>query len=88
MGNAKRGLDYALIACAGCHAVLAKDYDWPVRYAPPFQAVANTKGITRLALRVFLSTPHSNMPNLMVEGEDADHVIAYILSLKDNTEWP
>jgi hypothetical protein len=38
--------------------------------------------MTRLALKVFLQSPHASMPNLMVGGEDADNVIAYILSLK------
>ncbi len=88
IGNSQRGLDYARTACAECHAVLALDYNWPMRYAPPFQKIAKTKGVTRLALTAFLQTSHAEMPNLMVEGEDADDLIAYILSLKGVPDQP
>ena len=64
------------------HSVLPEDYVSPVLEAPSFQAVAETKVVTRLALTAFLQTPHADMPNLVVTGEDADNVIAYILSLK------
>jgi hypothetical protein len=35
------------------------------------------------ALRVWLSTSHPTMPNIVVEPPDMDNVIAYILTLKD-----
>ena len=38
--------------------------------------------MTRLALQVFLQSPHPTMPDLIVGAEDADNVIANILSLK------
>ena len=38
--------------------------------------------MTSLALKVFLQSPYPSMPNLMVEGEDAENAIGYILSLK------
>lgn len=82
IGNAKRGLEYAQATCAGCHAILYEDYASPNPASPPFKVVADTPGITRTALGVFLQTPHPTMPNLLVEGEDADNLIAYILSLK------
>jgi len=51
--------------------------------APAFRAVANTPGMTATALRVFLTSSHPKMPNLILErGQTAD-VIAYILSLRD-----
>jgi mono/diheme cytochrome c family protein len=81
-GNAEQGRVYALQNCAGCHAVRLEDLDSPVGEATPFKTVAGRPEMTRLALRVFLQSPHASMPNLMVEGEDADNVIAYILSLK------
>ena len=54
----------------------------PVDAATPFQVIANTGGMTRTALYVFFRTPHTTMPNLVVQGDDLDNVIAYILSLK------
>ena len=49
----------------------------------PFAAIANTKGVTRTALFAMLQTSHKKMPNLVIKGDDAQNIIAYILSLKD-----
>jgi mono/diheme cytochrome c family protein len=84
IGNSQRGLEYAQRTCSGCHAILFEDTSSPIMEAPPFKMVADTPGITRTALSVFLQSPHPTMPNLMVAGEDADNLIAYILSLKGN----
>jgi mono/diheme cytochrome c family protein len=83
IGNTMRGLEYAQTNCAGCHAILKDETESPNPDSPAFAAVAVTPGITRTALSVFLQSPHPTMPNLIVEGEDADNLIAYILSLKD-----
>jgi mono/diheme cytochrome c family protein len=82
IGNATRGLTYAQAHCAGCHAILFDDVVSPNPDSPAFKAVADTPGITRTALSVFLQSPHPTMPNLILSGEDADDLIAYILSLK------
>jgi mono/diheme cytochrome c family protein len=82
IGNPERGLIYAQANCAGCHAIGFEDLESPNPDSPSFKAVADTPGITRTALSVFLQTPHPTMPNLIVAGEDADNLIAYILSLK------
>jgi hypothetical protein len=42
--------------------------------------------MTETALRVWLSTPHRTMPNIAIEPQDMDNVIAYVLSLKDEQE--
>lgn len=84
IGDPARGLNYAQGNCAGCHAILKDELESPNPDSPAFQAVANTPGITHTALSVFLQTPHPTMPNLIVEGHDADDLIAYILSLKDS----
>ena len=81
-GNAERGRKYALQTCASCHAVQLQEVELPVGEATPFKMIADRPEMTSLALKVFLQSPHPSMPNLMVEGEDADNVIAYILSLK------
>lgn len=86
LGDARQGLAFAKSTCAGCHAILFDDIASPNPDSPPFKAVADTPGITATALAVFLQTPHKTMPNLVIEGEDKDNVIAYILSLKGDGE--
>ena len=49
-----------------------------------FKTIANTPGMTGTALAVWLRTPHKSMPNLIIEAEDRNNVIAYILSLGDD----
>jgi mono/diheme cytochrome c family protein len=81
-GDAHKGFDYAKSICAPCHAIEAGQKRSPVKAATPFEVFANTPGVNRIALLVFLQTPHATMPNLIVTGDDADNVIAYLLSLK------
>ena len=52
--------------------------------APSFEAVANRKGTTALSLKVFLKTSHQNMPNLIVTSDQADALVSYILSLRND----
>jgi mono/diheme cytochrome c family protein len=81
-GDARKGLRYAEQVCAECHAV--KDGQYPVPAAgPTFKAIANTPGMTAMALTVFFRTPHRDMPNLVLPEDERDDVIAYILSLKE-----
>ncbi len=83
VGSAEKGLALARAQCAGCH-LLGKEKGLSTNpRAPTFADIANTPGMTAAALRVMLSTPHESMPNLVIRGEAADSLIAYILSLKD-----
>ena len=50
---------------------------------PAFRDIANTRGMTATALRVFLTTSHQKMPNLMLTPEEIADVSAYVLSLRD-----
>jgi mono/diheme cytochrome c family protein len=81
VGDARKGLAFAQRICAECHGV-APGQLVPAA-APTFRAIANTPGMTALALTVFFRTPHANMPNLVLSDSDRDDVIAYILSLRD-----
>jgi mono/diheme cytochrome c family protein len=81
VGDARKGLVFAQNVCAECHGV-APGQLAPAA-APTFRAIANTPGMTALALNVFLRTPHRNMPNLIISDSDRDNVIAYILSLRE-----
>ena len=81
-GDAGKGLAYAQRICAECHAVLPSQNASPNAAAPTFYAIANTSGMSGTALAVWFRTPHPNMPNLIIQGEESDNVIAYILGLK------
>ena len=67
--------------CAICHAVEANPQHVP-DVPPTFAAVAAMKSTTETSLKVFLQTPHANMPDLRLSHGEIDDVVAYILSLK------
>ena len=83
LGDAGRGLAYAQRHCSGCHAVQAGQLVSPVPAIATFKPIANTPGMTRMALTVWFQSPHPNMPNLVLEPSARDDVIAYIVSLQD-----
>ena len=83
LSEASAGYDYASQICSGCHAVQRGANASPNEKAPPFEAIANTRGMTEMALRVWFQTPHPTMPNLMMTPRQKDDVIAYILSLRE-----
>jgi hypothetical protein len=58
----------------------------PNKDAPSFFAIANTPGMTEMALGVFLFTPHRQMPNLIIPPSDARDLITYIVSLKRTSQ--
>jgi cytochrome c2 len=82
MGDAKKGATLAQSVCAECHAVGKIESRSPNAKAPTFLSVAATRGMTEMALRVWLQSPHPTMPNVMLDADEKDDVIAYILSLK------
>jgi tetratricopeptide (TPR) repeat protein len=83
IGDARKGFDYARKVCAACHNVSGSNAPSPKAKAPSFKHVANLPGASLAGLTVWSRTPHSSMPDLIVEPNDMDDVIAYILSLKD-----
>lgn len=84
-GDAKKGQAYAEKVCAECHAVKPGDTRSPRQGATPFEIVMRVPGMTAMALNVFFQTPHPTMPNLVVEGQDREDLIAYMLSFKAST---
>jgi len=76
------GKAYAEEVCAACHAVQVGDLESPLFEASPFQEVADTPGMTELALSVWLQTSHPTMPNIVLEQDDLRNVVTYIRSLK------
>ncbi len=74
-GGRKLAFDF----CAGCHQVQQKTTEpSPNPDAPPFALVAATPSLTDLAIRVFLRSPHSSMPNFLLSDTDIDGIIAYL----------
>lgn len=70
-------------ACRSCHVVDRVDpKPRLLTIGPPFVEIANTPGMTVMALHAFLATPHPKMPNLILTGREAADVIAYIRSLR------
>lgn len=81
-GNSQKGRALAQRFCAECHDVGKRDIRSPNSEAPSFTAVASTPGMTAMALNVFFQTPHRAMPNLILESDQKNDIIAYIMSLK------
>lgn len=84
-GNAARGRMSAGDLCADCHRTEPGAGPSPLATAPRFAEVAKTRGMTAMALNVWLRTSHPSMPNIMLRPDTADDIIAYILSLRTQT---
>lgn len=80
-GDVTRGGVIASQLCAECHAVILGAAS-PRPESPSFERIAATPGMTGLAIKVWLQTPHPTMPNLMLPAADREDVAAYITSLK------
>ena len=83
-GDVAAGKAYAEEVCANCHAVLSFEAASPVLEATPFQMVADTPGMTELALSVWLQSSHPTMPNIILSQDEMRNVIAYIRSLQSD----
>lgn len=81
-GDPRNGYALASAVCAACHAIDEGVLETDIGAAPSFQSVANNPTMTPLALRVFLGTPHADMPDLILAETESDDIIAYILGLK------
>jgi len=82
-GSVSRGLKFARQMCSECHLVVKEAGRSTNRDAPTFAAIARTKGLTSAALRSALRTSHPTMPNIVINGDEIDDIVAYILSLKE-----
>ncbi len=80
-GDVGRGRVVANNLCAECHAVNLGETS-PRLESPAFEKIAATPGMTELAIKVWLQTPHPTMPNLMLPANDREDIAAYITSLK------
>jgi mono/diheme cytochrome c family protein len=87
--SAKRGLAFATARCAGCHAV-APGQGSSNPEAPPFEAVANQRGLTGSTLRQFLRDSHSYPAAMEFEIDRAaiNDLANYIITLKSENYRP
>jgi mono/diheme cytochrome c family protein len=81
IGDPAAGRRLAQAWCSECHAIGPKVVDGFKR-APDFAEIAQRPKTTPLSLNVFLRSNHDNMPNLILKRDEADDIVAYILSLK------
>ena len=86
VGDPYVGREFALKVCAECHAVLPEDGSSPNTEAPTFTTIANTPGMSDIALASWFQTPHKSMPNFMLKADERENVIAYITSLRSANE--
>jgi mono/diheme cytochrome c family protein len=82
-GDAGRGSALALRVCIACHGVRPGEASNNL-LAPPFNVIADTRGMSEMALNVALLSPHRAMPNIMLNPQERADLIAYILTLKTN----
>jgi mono/diheme cytochrome c family protein len=76
------GREIARTICAACHVVARGQLVSPNSEAPPFPVLAATPGMTTIALTAALLTSHRQMPNIILQPDERQDVIAYILTLK------
>jgi mono/diheme cytochrome c family protein len=77
------GRAYAEQICSECHAVRKGELLSPHERAPAFVVIANARGMSEMALRVWFQSAHPSMPNLVIRDQLADELIPYIMSLKE-----
>lgn len=80
LSRSQAGHVYVETYCSKCHSIGAGPS--PLEQAPRFKDVAEQSGVTAMSLQAFLQSSHPTMPNIIIEPEDMQNVIAYILSLK------
>jgi len=88
LGDVGAGQDLAQRVCSACHRVQKGETDEKFLDVTAFQTLADSPSKTVLNLRVFLKSPHRNMPDLILTETEIDGVIDYIQSLKSVTKNP
>lgn len=85
-GNAQKGHEFVRTMCTPCHSVEKGEPARAAHTAPSFQAVADTPGMTAIALTAWFRTPHHSMPNFVIATKDVRDISAYILGLKETAK--
>lgn len=76
------GHELATRWCSSCHVVDPRQQGQGIDAVPTFASIAAMSSTTTASLQVFLSTPHTPMPDFKLTRDDIANVSAYILSLR------
>jgi mono/diheme cytochrome c family protein len=82
IGDVAAGKRLAETWCSSCHVVAPSAQTGASTGVPTFAAVARMPSTTPISLRAFLQTPHARMPDLHLNRDETDNLIAYILTLR------
>jgi mono/diheme cytochrome c family protein len=80
-GDPASGRQLATRLCSSCHRILPMTLSDKAD-PPSFQSIADQPLTTGISLNVFLHSNHNNMPDFIIESDESNDLIAYILSLK------
>ncbi len=81
-GSVQDGRIYAMEVCSECHVVSSSQSAPSTDAVPTFASIAANPTVTEMGLRVFLQTPHAQMPDFILSRIQTDNIISYILSLR------
>lgn len=84
-GLLDEGRQIARESCAQCHVLDGADKPaTPDKrlQGPAFAAIAAMPSTTSVAIKVFLKTPHANMPDIILSEAEIDALTVYILSFR------
>ena len=82
-GVPEQGLAYAERVCAECHLVHPVSGLSPRPGAKTFKEIANTPGMSAMAIGAWMQSEHEDMPHIVPEPSELNDLIAYLVSLKD-----
>jgi cytochrome c2 len=81
-GNPGYGRGLANDLCGECHVVAPDQELRGKQFGPNLVERVRDPEITELALRSYLQTTHPVMPNIMLNQQQTDDIIAYLLTFK------
>jgi mono/diheme cytochrome c family protein len=87
--RAVRGLAFSQMHCVDCHGVTAGQVSANDK-APPFEAIANARGLTEGTLQAWLRDSH-NYPGQMdfeIDAKRIDELAAHMLTLRSSKYRP
>ena len=82
VGSPGYGRGLANDLCGECHVVAPDQELRGKQFGPNLVERVRDPEITELALRSYLQTTHPVMPNIMLNQQQTDDIIAYLLTFK------
>ena len=80
--NARTGERLAHQWCASCHLVASDQRTPAPDTAPPFASIVARPNVTAGVLRNIIQMPYPRMPQIALSRDEVEHIVAYILTLK------